>query len=102
MSSNKKSKPIGKQALYNMVSCRAREIIDRLFELTHSSNENVALGASKTLMNKVLPDIESIELQKIYSLDITKQISEIRAKEKLASEKLAPSLQFMLEAKEAN
>jgi hypothetical protein len=55
-------KPISKQALYSMVSSKARETTLRLFELTKSSNDNVALGACKVLLNKVLPDLRAQEV----------------------------------------
>jgi hypothetical protein len=58
-------KPVSKQALYSMVSSRAKGVILRLIELTKSQNESVALGACKTLLNKTLPDIRTIAFEQI-------------------------------------
>ncbi len=59
---SRKIKPIGRQALYSLISCDAKSVIERLKELSQSKNENVALGACKVLINKILPDISSIGL----------------------------------------
>lgn len=56
------NKPISKQANYSMISCRSKELILRTIELTKSSNENVALGACKVLLNKIIPDLKSQEI----------------------------------------
>lgn len=55
------SKPIGKQALFSMVSAQAKPIVQKLIELTKSKNENIALGACKVLINKILPDLKAEE-----------------------------------------
>jgi hypothetical protein len=52
-------KPMSKQALYSKVSAYTPEIIERLLKLTDSNNENVALGACRTLLNKSIPDLKS-------------------------------------------
>ena len=56
-------KPMSKQAIYSMVSSRSRELIEKLFELSESNNQPIRLGALRTLINKVLPDLKVTELQ---------------------------------------
>ena len=65
----KKRKPTSKQALYSSISSYADEVIQRLVELSKSKNENVALGACKTLLNKTLPDVKSVEVTQSNILD---------------------------------
>lgn len=62
-------KPTSKQALYSSISSYADEVIQRLVELSKSKNENVALGACKTLLNKTLPDVKSVEVTQSNILD---------------------------------
>ncbi|QQS44568.1 hypothetical protein IPM65_03140 [Candidatus Roizmanbacteria bacterium] len=64
-----KRKPTSKQALYSSISSYADEVIQRLVELSKSKNENVALGACKTLLNKTLPDVKSVEVTQSNVLD---------------------------------
>lgn len=64
-----KRKPTSKQALYSSISSYADEVIQRLVELSKSKNENVALGACKTLLNKTLPDVKSVEVTQSNILD---------------------------------
>lgn len=64
-----KRKPTSKQALYSSISSYADDVIQRLVELTKSKNENVALGACKTLLNKTLPDVKSVEVTQSNILD---------------------------------
>ncbi|GEM_PF-1674421 len=66
---NKKRKPTSKQALYSSISSYASEVIQRLVQLSKSKNENVALGACKTLLNKTLPDVRSVEVTQSSVLD---------------------------------
>ena len=53
-------KPMSKQSLYSKVSSYSPKIINRLVELVDSSNESVALGACKALLNKSIPDLKAI------------------------------------------
>jgi hypothetical protein len=64
-----KRKPTSKQALYSSISSYADEVIQRLVDLSKSKNENVALGACKTLLNKTLPDVKSVEVTQSNILD---------------------------------
>jgi len=64
-----KRKPTSKQALYSSISSYADDVIQRLVELSKSKNENVALGACKTLLNKTLPDVKSVEVTQSTVLD---------------------------------
>lgn len=58
----KATKPLAKQALYSMLSSRGKKIVERLLELTQSKNENVALGACRLILNKLLPDMEKLNV----------------------------------------
>lgn len=75
-----KCKPTSKQALYSSISSYADEVIQRLVELTKSKNENVALGACKTLLNKTLPDVKSVEVTQSNILDdlISKELDRFK------------------------
>lgn len=57
--------PISRQTLYQVASIHSKAAIARLAELMNSSNENVALGACKIILNKVIPDLksESVEIE---------------------------------------
>jgi len=55
-------KPVSKQTLYQIASRHSRKAIDRIVELMDSKNENVALGACKTLLNKSIPDLKATKL----------------------------------------
>jgi hypothetical protein len=69
------SKPISKQSLYSMTSARAKKAIRRLEELMESENESVALGACKTILNKTLPDIKTIEVEKLEAVENKETLS---------------------------
>ena len=60
-----KRRPVipGARGLYNMVAKRRTEIVNKLFELMDDSNTNVALGASKCLAGKILPDLKATDLK---------------------------------------
>jgi len=58
----KKRGVISRQQLYSVVSAHSKEAIRRLVQLMNSKNENVALGASKALLSKALPDLKAQEL----------------------------------------
>ncbi len=49
-------------ALYQKIAAREDEIFQTLFKHLASRNDNVSLGAAKTLINKILPDLKSIEV----------------------------------------
>lgn len=68
----RKIRPIGRQALYSMISCDAKAVVERLKELSQSKNENIALGACKVLINKILPDINSINLLDVQLMEYQK------------------------------
>ena len=66
MASNKPnkvgSKTPNRQGMYAKIAVRSDELIDKMFKLTESRNENVAMGAIKVLINKMLPDLKATEL----------------------------------------
>ncbi len=49
-------------ALYQQLAKHAPAAIAKLVELMGSRNENISLGAAKTLLAKVVPDLRSTEL----------------------------------------
>src|SRR5476649_2955496 len=53
-------KPVSRQVLYQLASLHSRDAIERLAKLMNSRNENVALGACRTLLDKVIPDLKLI------------------------------------------
>lgn len=63
------SKPVNKQAIYSSISSRHSELIERLFELTKSSNESVSLGACKALLDRVIPPVKPVQLYELSSLN---------------------------------
>jgi len=83
-----KRKPTSKQALYSSISSYADDVIQRLVELSKSKNENVALGACKTLLNKTLPDVRSIEVTQSSVLDslISEELARVKQPEKASQE----------------
>ena len=64
-------------ALYQKVAAREEEILEKAFELLGSRNESVILGAVKTLLNKILPDLKSVELQGGVNSDGTRRPIEL-------------------------
>ena len=52
-----------KMELYALIGYRGDELIKRLFELTKSDNESVAVSASRTLLERVLPALTTTELK---------------------------------------
>ncbi|HEC66014.1 MAG TPA: hypothetical protein ENI23_12035 [bacterium] len=53
---------ISKQKIYAKIAVRSEEIVDGLFDLTQSKNENIKLGSLRVLVNKILPDLRAIDL----------------------------------------
>lgn len=49
-------------SLYNVVGRERKKILNTLFELLDSHNENVRLGAARTLLNKLLPDLKATDI----------------------------------------
>ncbi len=66
-----------------MISSRAKEVIERVAELTKSKNESVALGACKLLLNKALPDLKGLEIERVEAIDAETNSRLIAAAEKL-------------------
>ena len=64
--SKSKAKSVGTTpnhiAIYQRIASRSDDIIDCLFLLLQSRNENIRLGAAKVLANKILPDKKAVEL----------------------------------------
>ena len=59
----KKGGVIGRSTLYSVISAHSKPAILRLVELMSSKNENVALGASKAILSKTIPDLKVTELK---------------------------------------
>lgn len=50
-----------KQKIYAKIAGKSEEIVGGLLELITSRNESIKLGALKILLNKILPDLKSVE-----------------------------------------
>ena len=55
------NKILPRQALYSKIASRYQEVLDELFKLLHSRNESIRLGVAKLLLNKILPDLRSLD-----------------------------------------
>lgn len=51
-----------KQKIYSEIASHADEIFQVLYDCLKSKNEGIAMGAAKVLINKLVPDIKSVEL----------------------------------------
>lgn len=63
-SSNGKAKKGGvtpRSAIYAKISGKRNIILEALFELLNSKNDNVKLGAAKVLLNKLIADLKAEE-----------------------------------------
>ena len=49
--------------IYNRIAAHSGDIVNNLFELTKSRNENIRLGALNTLIDKILPDLKATEMR---------------------------------------
>lgn len=58
----KKRGNLSQQAIYGKVSARSQEILDVLFALLTDPNRNLRFAAAKTLLNKIVPDLKSVEV----------------------------------------
>ncbi|MDO8341419.1 MAG: hypothetical protein Q7T59_05610 [Candidatus Woesebacteria bacterium] len=54
-------KVLNRQGLYSKASKHAVNAIERIAELMNSKNENISLGASRTILDKCLPSLRPIE-----------------------------------------
>jgi len=61
---NKPGRPVipNRQGLYAKIANHATAAIDVLVELLHSPNDNIRLGAARTLLDKCLPDMKSLSV----------------------------------------
>jgi len=58
-----RGKPRNKKELYVRVSCHAMRAIEILvYEMVYGDNSNARIGAAKTLLNKIIPDLRTTEL----------------------------------------
>jgi hypothetical protein len=53
------TKPMSKQAIYSKIASHAEDIINKLLEDTNSNVPSVRVSALKTLINKIVPDLKS-------------------------------------------
>lgn len=51
-----------RQGLYAKAAKHATAALDVLAQLLVSNNENIRLGAARTLLDKCLPDVKAVEL----------------------------------------
>jgi len=60
---SKATKPISKNRAYQKASAHFQEALDICVDVMRTSNnDNARLGAAKTIINKVLPDLKSQEV----------------------------------------
>lgn len=57
------NKILSRQAQYNKITARSVEILETLFGLLKSRNEAIRLGAARTLLDKILPDLKAQEFK---------------------------------------
>lgn len=51
-----------RQGLYAKVAKHATAALDVLVQLLKSKNDNIRLGAARTILDKCLPDVKAVEL----------------------------------------
>jgi hypothetical protein len=51
-----------RRSLYNKIALKSEDIFEVLFDCLKSNNEAIKLGAAKTLINKILPDLKTSEI----------------------------------------
>lgn len=66
---------MNKQAIYRAIDNRADEVINKLYELTESKNPTVALGACRTLLERIIPPMRGVGILEVGHLD-TRQRAE--------------------------
>ena len=55
--------PIGKQAAYSKAAAYFQEALETCVDvMRNSNNDNARLGASRTIINKVLPDLKATDI----------------------------------------
>ncbi len=61
---NKLGRPVipNRQGLYAKAAKHATAALEVLVQLLESKNENIRLGAARTLLDKCLPDVKTVEL----------------------------------------
>lgn len=59
----KGGRPLGRKAMYNMIAEHGEEIVYRLLAHLRSDNPAVSMGAAKTLINKIIPDLKSNDFE---------------------------------------
>ena len=52
---------LSKQKIYAKIAMSSTEIVEGILKLSKSKNESVRLGALKVLINKIVPDLRSVE-----------------------------------------
>ena len=53
---------LSRNELYGRIASRSEEIIGVLFDSLKDTNAAVRLGAAKTLINKIIPDLKAVEV----------------------------------------
>lgn len=57
----KKDSQLSTRAIQGKIRAASPEMIKRLIELTQSRNPSISLGAIKLALNKIVPDLKSVE-----------------------------------------
>lgn len=55
--------PMSKQAMYMKIAHKADYLIDKLLEECESKNPSTRIAALRTLINKILPDLEESDIK---------------------------------------
>lgn len=56
-----KSKTISKQGLYSKIAVYDEKILQTLIDCLDSKNEPVRIAAARTLLNKIVPDLQAVQ-----------------------------------------
>lgn len=64
---------MSKQNIYDKIEAQADKVVDRLIELTDSKNPTVALGACRSLMERIAPPLRGVGLLEVAHLDYTQK-----------------------------
>lgn len=59
---SKRTGVLSRNEMYGRIAARSEEIIDTLFAALKDRNMAVRLGAAKTLINKIIPDLKAMEI----------------------------------------
>lgn len=65
--------PLNQASMYSIIAAKFPKIMEALENGLNDSNPSNRVGAAKVLLNKILPDLKSVEVAGGYNEDGTKQ-----------------------------